>query len=225
MEGLPSLQLAESRLNDVNWEDGLCDAEENEDVFALVQALDLDQDIPLPAVDEEMSCYPASLQQAELHSLPTEPEQGAKPAHRRKNLESERIERVRARNREAQARYRQRAKVFSALCCLGLRLFQGRSRENQSTYESNRWKSSDFIVLRGVAQRGISYHDNTILVQRSSIWYCCIHPRLSCYVNSGANLSLNLSFCRHRTVADSTAVRYTSGRSTDGLRPYKPPRF
>jgi hypothetical protein len=42
MEGLPSLQLTESLMNDVDWADGLCVAEEDEDVFALVEALELD---------------------------------------------------------------------------------------------------------------------------------------------------------------------------------------
>lgn len=101
MDELPAMQLTEALL------DGLANAfplhEQDFDVFAL-DALDLDDDLALPEVDSALGCAPAQQQ----GNVPA-----SQPAAQRNN-EAHRVERMRARNREAQARYRQKAKVSSS---------------------------------------------------------------------------------------------------------------
>lgn len=108
MEELPSLQLTEEALfasgqcGDVDWPDRMMVPDDGQDVdiFTLVEALDLDEGMDLDEGTTLPDC------------APTQHTQQAPPiATQRKNDHTQRIERTRARNRQAQARYRQKAKV------------------------------------------------------------------------------------------------------------------
>ena len=100
MDELPAMQLTEAL-------DGLANVlpqhEQDFDVFAL-DALDLDKDLALPEVNSALGCSPAPQQS----NVPT-----THAAAQRNNV-AHKVERMRARNREAQARYRQKAKVSSS---------------------------------------------------------------------------------------------------------------
>lgn len=104
--------FSSEQCGDGNWPDGgvgVPDDEHDVDVFALVEALDLDEALPdmdaLPLICPEQQ-YSSSLPEAMASQQP-------KPAAQSmsNSKESERIARMRARNREAQARYRQKSKV------------------------------------------------------------------------------------------------------------------
>ena len=108
MDELPSMQLEEALLDGLAWGNGArgADARPQQahdfDVFAL-DLLGLDDDLELPDVGPAMGCSPAP---------PQSNVQAPQPAAQHKN-HAHRVERIRTQNREAQARYRQKAKVNS----------------------------------------------------------------------------------------------------------------
>lgn len=80
-------------------------SQDDDDVFALVDALDLDDGIPSPPADHEEH----GMLEMQPAGVPAPPEPLTAAAN-----DTTRMEKIRARNREAQARYRQKAKV----CCV-----------------------------------------------------------------------------------------------------------
>jgi hypothetical protein len=115
VERLPSMEFSEALFDDVNWPEGISNVEHEPDVdiFDLVETLELDEEMALAEVPLEQSTRRAPL----AHALMAQhAAQAPKPAGQRKkvsNNDSQRVERIRARNREAQARYRLKSKVRS----------------------------------------------------------------------------------------------------------------
>lgn len=111
MDELPSMQLTEALLDGLPLGHGACGADapaqyeqQDFDVFAFVDALGLDEELELPEVHLGVD-YSPETQQCNIRA--------AQPAAQRKS-ESDTKERIRARNRRSQARYRQKAKVYSS---------------------------------------------------------------------------------------------------------------
>ena len=101
---------------DASWPDGLDmpHDERDVDVFAMVGALDLDAELP------DMDAVPltaAPQQELFLSTCPTDvPPYGATvPAQKPNSNYSSKTDRLRARNRLAQTKYRQKAKVWSSV--------------------------------------------------------------------------------------------------------------
>lgn len=119
-QAIPSMQLDETLFDDANWVHNLHppDNAADVDVFALVEGLDLDGDLVFDGNDATFSgCGAQHATQAQHTSGTLRAEQRLhdhKRTPQRKNGQSkelQKVERIRARNREAQARYRQKAKV------------------------------------------------------------------------------------------------------------------
>lgn len=111
-DGLPSLPVNETLFDDANWaQDIPLPDNEEMDVFSLVETLGLDEDMALHDVD---SLWPVQQGQHQVHDAQEHQPECQKPVAKRggqKSKEAQRVERIRARNREAQARYRQKARV------------------------------------------------------------------------------------------------------------------
>lgn len=112
MDERASMQSTEALLDSLCVEDILdSDALPQDGQVFDIFALDLGEDLALHDVDSAMGC---SVQQQGNVPAP-------QPAAQRKN-DAHRVERIRTQNREAQARYRQKAKVHSSgllcMCCV-----------------------------------------------------------------------------------------------------------
>lgn len=118
-DGLPSLPVNETLFDDANWaQDIPLPDNEDMDVFSLVETLGLDEDMAMHDVD---SLWPVQQgqgeQQHQVHDAQEHQPECQKPVAKRggqKSTEAQRVERIRARNREAQARYRQKARGQAA---------------------------------------------------------------------------------------------------------------
>lgn len=104
MDERATMQFTEALLDSLSGED-ISDADARQDGQDFdVFALDLGEDLGLHDVDSAVGCSPAQQQ----GNVPA-----PQPAAQRKN-DAHRVERIRTQNREAQARYRQKAKVHSS---------------------------------------------------------------------------------------------------------------
>lgn len=107
---LPSMQLAEALLDGLPW-GSACSADadhpQQEQDFDM-SGLGLGEVLVQPDVNSAMGCSPAPQQ----GTVPAAQPAAGAPAQRKS--EAHKVERIRAQNREASARYRQKVKVLSA---------------------------------------------------------------------------------------------------------------